>query len=134
MSVIGDENIFRLQIPMIDSYGMAILNSIQELEKGVLGQSIITHEMALFGDVGEEIAFRAILHDNIRAFWAIQNPFQGNHVGMLAGLVMKSNLSLLKSSLPGVQSMFGKSLYRVEFVGIDIDGSVDHAVSSNTED
>lgn len=133
-SIISHQNILRLKVPMEDSNGMTVLNSIQELEKGMFGQSIITDEMALFRDVGEEITLRAILHHNICAFWAVQNSLQGNHVGMLASLVVKSNLGLLEATLPGIQSMFGESLYCVELVGVNVDSSIDDTISSDTED
>jgi hypothetical protein len=45
------QNILRLEIPVVDSNGMAELNGVQELEKDMFGQSVVTHEAALFGDV-----------------------------------------------------------------------------------
>ena len=50
-ALVSYQDVLRLQIPVVDSNGMAVLHGIQDLEKGPLGKSIITNVLALLGDV-----------------------------------------------------------------------------------
>jgi len=50
-ALVGDQDVLRLQVPVVDSNGMAVLHGIQDLEESSLGKSIITNILALFGDV-----------------------------------------------------------------------------------
>ena len=133
MTIVGDQNILRLEIPMVDSNGVAKLNGIQKLQENVFGQAVVAYEMPLFGDIGEQVTFRAILDHHICAFWAVQNSHERNHIGMLTGLVMESNFCLLETSLSGIQSMLGKSLHGVELVRIDVDSLIHNAIGPKTK-
>lgn len=110
------------------------MDSIQDLQEGMLGQLIIAHESALFGDVGEKITLGTVFDHDKGAVRAVKNAEQGYHIGMLARLVMKSNLSSLEAPCPGIQSGFGESLDRVSDVGQDVDGLVDHSIGTNSKD
>jgi hypothetical protein len=85
---ISDQNILWFEVAMIDSQGVAILDSVQDLEKSSLGQDIISYIVAMFGDTGEQVTFGAKLDDNVDAVERIHNTDKGNHVRMLAGQVM----------------------------------------------
>ena len=50
-ALVGDQDVLRLQVSVVDPNGMAIFNSIQDLEEGSLGKSIITDELTPFSDV-----------------------------------------------------------------------------------
>lgn len=89
---------------MVDPNGMTIANSVQDLKECMLGQGIIADKLSSFGDVGEKIAFRAKFDDHKGTVTAIQYPYKGNHVGMLAGSDVQFDLSLLESPLPVVES------------------------------
>lgn len=103
-SIICDENVLRLEIPVVDSNGVAVVYSIQDLEESPLGKSVITDILSLLGDVGEEITLRAVLDDHEGAVRRIQNLYQRNYVGMGTGLMMELDLSLLKLLLTGLQT------------------------------
>lgn len=76
MAIIGNQNVLRLEIPVVDSKGVAILDSIQELEEHVLGESIISNKAASFSDVAEKVTFRAVLDHNECAVGAVQDAQQ----------------------------------------------------------
>jgi hypothetical protein len=61
------QNVLWLEVPVVDSNGVAVLYGIQNLEESSLGKGIITNKLASFGDVGEEVSFRAVLDDNVCA-------------------------------------------------------------------
>jgi len=96
MTVIGYQNVLGLQVPVVDPNGVAELDSVQKLKEDMLGQSVVAHKTALFSNIREQIAFGTVFDDNECAVWAVQNPHEGNDIRMLAGLVMQSNLPLLK--------------------------------------
>lgn len=133
VAVIGNQNVLRLEVPVVDPDGMAKLNSIQKLEKDVLGKLIVSNEAAALGNVAEKITFGAVLNHDKCAVGTVQYAHERDHIGMMAGLIVHGNLSSLETLLTGIQSMFGKGLYGVQFVGVNVDGLVDHTVSTHTE-
>lgn len=132
MAVVGNQNVLRLEIPVVDSNGVTELNGVQKLKEDVLSESVISNKAAAFSDVAEEITFWAVLDYNECAVGAVQDAHQGNHVGMLAGLVVHSDLSSLEALLSGVQSMFGQGLDSVKFVGVDVDCLIDYAIGAHS--
>lgn len=133
-ALIGDEDVLRLQIAMVDSLGMAKLDGIQNLQEGMLGQTVISNETALFGDIGKKISFRAEFENHERAIWAVEDSDQGHNVGMLTGSVMESDFSSLDATLASVQAGLGESFDGVGDAGQDIDGLVDDPKGADSED
>lgn len=113
---------------------MAIFNSIQDLEESTLSPVIVTNELALLSDVGEQITFRAVLHDNVCAVRSVHNLDQRNNVGVRTSLVMELDLALLKLALARLKADLVKRLYSIGNIGLDVHGSVDDSISSDSED
>lgn len=130
--MVGDQDVLGLQVAMVNTNGMTILDGIQDLQERVLGQLIVAHEPALFGDIGEQVALWAEFDHDERAVRAIQNAEERDHIGMLAGLMVKSDFPPLEPSLSGIQSGFGKSLHGIWDVRQDVDGLVDHSIGTNS--
>jgi len=103
-TLVGDEDILWLQIPVVDSNRMAVLHGIQDLEKGPLGKGIVPNILASLRDVGKEITLGAVLNDNVSAVRRVHDLDQGNHIGMGTGLVMQLDLALLELALAGLQA------------------------------
>lgn len=132
--MVRNQNVLRLQVPMVDSNGVTVGHGIQNLEESVFGKPVVSNVVALFSDVREQIAFWTEFDDNESAVRAVQDSYQGNNVWMLAGLVMECYLPSLEALLSGVQSVLGQSLHSVGDVGVDVDRLVDHAICANAED
>ena len=58
---------------MVDSNRVAVFNGIQNLEESALGHGIVTHVLALLGDVGEQVTFWAVFNDNVCAVRSVHN-------------------------------------------------------------
>jgi len=133
-ALVSDKHILWLQVPVVDTDGMAVLYSIQNLEKSTLGHGIIANELALLGDVGEQITFWAVLNHNIRAIRCIHDLDQRHHVWVGTGLMMELDLTLLELSLARLKTNLVQCFYGIWNVGVDVHGSVNNSISSNTED
>lgn len=133
-SLVGDQYIFRLQIPMVDSNGVAVLNSVQDLKESTFGPVIITNELALLSDVREEITFRAVLDDNVGAVRSVHDLNQRDNVRVRTSLVVELDLSLLKLALARLKANLVKRLHSIRDVGLEIHGGVDNSISTDTED
>lgn len=70
---IGHQNIFRLQVPVVYRYRMAVANRIQDLEKCLLGHQIVSNVAASLSDTGEQVTFRAVLEDDVCAVVGIHD-------------------------------------------------------------
>lgn len=66
-SFVGHQDIFWLQVPVVDPNGMTIFNGIKDLEKSPPGKSIVADVLPSFGDIGKEIALRTVLNDDVGA-------------------------------------------------------------------
>lgn len=131
--MVGHQDVLGLQVAVVDPNGVAVLNGIQNLQESMLGQLIIAHKSALFGDVGEQVALGTKFNHDERAVRAVQDAEQRDNIGMLAGLVVQGDLSSLEASLPGIQSGFGESLHGIGDIGQDVDGLVDHSIGTDSK-
>ena len=102
--MIGDEDVLRLEVAVIDAQIMTKLNGAQDLQEDRLDQEIVADEMALFGDAGEEVPSRTEFEDNVRAFGGIHDAGQPDHIGMLASQTVEPDLALLAFQLPRIQA------------------------------
>lgn len=133
-ALVSHQNVLRLEVPVVDSNGVAVLDGIQDLEEGPLGKSIITNKLALFGDVGEQVTFGAVLNDNVGAVRGVHDLYQGNNIGMGTGLVVELDLPLLELVLPGLEANLVQGLDGIGGVCVDVYGRVDDAVGTNAQD
>lgn len=133
-ALVGDQNVLRLQIPVVDSDRVAVFNSIQDLEESTLSPVIVTNELALLSDVGKQVTFRAVLDHNVCAVRSVHDLDQGNNVRVRASLVVELDLALLKLALARLKANLVKRLYSIGNVGLNVHGSVDDSISSDSED
>lgn len=132
-ALVGDQDVLWLQVPVEDAHGMAVLDGVQDLDKSALDHGIVPHKLALLGDVGEQVTFRAVFNDNIGAVWGVHDFDQGNHVGMGTGLVVELDLPLLELALTRFQTDLVQGLDGIGHVGLDVHGCVHDSIGSDTE-
>lgn len=82
VAMVGDQDVLRLQIPVVNSKLMAVLHGIQDLEEDLLGKFILTHIPTTLRDIQEEVALGAILQNNIDAVGIIHNLKHRHHILM----------------------------------------------------
>lgn len=133
-TIVPNQDVLRLEIPVVDSLGMAMLDCGKKLQKHVLGLEIITDVVAFLGDLGKQIAFLAVLENNVCALRAVQNLQEGNHIGMLARKVMQLDLAVLESLLAWVESGLGQGLDGVGHVGHYVASLENSSIGPNTDD
>jgi hypothetical protein len=131
-AIVHNKDVLRLEIPVVDSARVTVLDSRQDLQKYIPGLHVVADILALLGDLGKEISFRAVLKDNICAVRALQGLVKGHNIGMLA-LVVKLDLAILESPLTFVKANLGQGLYSILNVGQEVPSPVDSAICTNTE-
>lgn len=130
---VGHEDVFGLQVAMIDPLGMTVNDGIQNLQEGTLGRVVVPNVGATLGDVTEEIPFRTKLEDHEGAIRCVDDTVEREHVGMLAGLVVQSYLAPLDATLARIQFSLGQDLDGIWDVGQDIKSLVDNTESTDSE-
>lgn len=113
---------------------MAELYGVQNLEKCTLDHGIVAYVLALLGDVGEQITFRAVFDDNVGTVWGIHDLDQRDNIGMSAGLMVELDLSLLEFPLARLKTDFVKCLYCIWDASLDVHGCVHHSIGSDSKD
>jgi hypothetical protein len=113
---------------------MAELYGIQELEEHTLDQGVIPDKVALVGDAGEQVALGAKLHHDVGTVHGIHDANKGDHIGMLAGLVVETNFALLIFELSGIQPRLVEGLDGILDMRVDVQGSIYNSIGTDTED
>jgi hypothetical protein len=119
---------------MIDSQGVTVFDSIQELQENPLGQNVVSDKITMLCDVGEEITFRAKFNDDISAVDSMQDFDQVDHIWMCASAVVQGDFSFLESALSCIESDLWKGLDSIWDVSKGVDCSVDDTICTNTQD
>jgi len=112
---------------------VAVLDSIEDLEEDAASEGIVTQIPLLLGNLGEEVALRAELEDDVCALRRIQNLQHRDDVGVLADLVVELDLPLLEAALARLQADAVESLDGIWSTSLEVDGLVDDAISTDTE-
>ena len=56
-ALIGHQNVLWLEVSVVDAHRMAVLDCIQYLQEGMLGEQVVPDKVATLSDVAEEVAF-----------------------------------------------------------------------------
>ncbi|KAL7355917.1 hypothetical protein ACKS0A_05821 [Histoplasma ohiense] len=126
--MICDQNILWFKVPVVDSNGVTVLHSIQNLEKSTFGKEIVSNKLAFVSNVGEKIALRAKLNNNKSTIKRIHYADQRNHIGMLTGQMMELDFPLLKFPLSRVQTCFVEGFNGVRHMGMDVDSGIHNTI------
>lgn len=73
VSIVLDKYVLRLEVSVVNSKRMAVLDGVQDLEESSSRKEIISNKVALLGNLGEEIALGAELKENVGASGSIDN-------------------------------------------------------------
>ncbi|KAF3918347.1 hypothetical protein ABW21_db0207770 [Orbilia brochopaga] len=133
-AILGDQHVFRFQVPVIDTHGVAVLDGVQQLQEDSPRQHVVPHIVAVLGDVCEQVTFGAVLDNDICAVDGMQDLDQVDHVRVCAGTVVQGDFPLLEPALPGVEADLGQRLDGIGDVGVDVDCGVDDTVCADAED
>lgn len=133
-SLVRHQDVLGLEVPVVDPEGVAELHGIQQLQKHTLDQGVVADKVPFVGDTGEEITLRAVFHYDVGTVLGIHDAGKGHDVGMLAGQMVQTDLTLLVLELAGVQPSLVECLDRIADVGVDVQGRVDDPVGADTED
>lgn len=124
---------------MVNAQPVAVLHGIQDLEEGSLDQRIITYVSAPFGNVGEEVTFRAVLQNYKGAIRVIHNLEHRHYVGMCRSCIVERDLPGLELLLPSIQrSAIGielvERLYSIPGLGVVVERGIHHSVGAGSQD
>ena len=118
---------------MVNSQGVAELNSIQDLEESALDQGIISDKETLVGNGRKEITLGAVIKDHIGTIRGIHDANERNDIGMLAGHMVQSDLPLLVLELAGVSGLV-EGLHGIHDLGVDVDSSINNPIGAYSQD
>jgi hypothetical protein len=77
-AIVEAENILRLQVTVINTETMTILNCIEQLKEYVLNQSVVPEIAAAMQYLREQVVVRCVVHDNIGAVVVLNDTMQSN--------------------------------------------------------
>ena len=72
---------------------MAVFNRIEQLQEDVLDEFILAEVPALVEDLGEEVTVLAVVHDDIREIFILNNTMEGNDIWVGGGKLVETDLA-----------------------------------------
>ena len=87
------QDVLRLQVAMIDTDTMAILNCVKQLKENVFDEVVIAEIPAIVKDLGKEIAITAILQDDEGVIVVLDDPQELDNVRVAGHELMESDLA-----------------------------------------
>jgi hypothetical protein len=78
---------------MINTQRVAILNRIEQLQEDVLDELILAKVPALVEDLGEEVAILAIVHNDIRKIFVLDDTMERDDIGVGGGALVEMDLA-----------------------------------------
>lgn len=137
-AVVKAEDVFGLEVSVVNTEGVTILNAIEHLQEYVLDEVVVTKISTAVEDLREQVVVWSVVHDDVGVTVLFDDSMKGNDVGMGAGDLVESNLAYVDLSLAGclVGIRMHKALDCVGFRGGDghVLCSVNHAIPTHTED
>lgn len=92
-TVVEAENVLRLQVAVVDVERVAVLNCVEQLKEHILDELVIAEVSAIMENLSEEIAVRAVVHDNPSEMRVFDNAIKGHNAGMCRSELVKGDLA-----------------------------------------
>ena len=139
VSIVCHQDVFRLEISVVYSQLMAMLDGIQYLEEDIPAEFILANVLAQLGDIEEQVTLGAVLQNDVDAVRVIHDLEHGHDVWVCRGQVVKSDLALLVGNLSTLQGSavgieLAQTLDCIANASLDINSRVDDAIGSGTKD
>jgi hypothetical protein len=132
------QNIFRLQIAVIDTQRVAVLDGVEKLVEYMLDQACVAEVPAAVQDLREQVSVGSKIHNDIRVATLFHNTVQSHDVRVHAGELVERNFADVELALAGrggrlrVYETFNSVIaWRM---GARLDGAVDDTVATDSED
>ena len=81
-AIVEAENILRLQVTVINTETVTILNCIEQLEEHILNQCVVPEIAAAMQYLCEQVMVRCVVQDNIGAVVILHDTVQSNDAGV----------------------------------------------------
>jgi hypothetical protein len=80
VSIIGYQNVFRLEVHVGDPQTVAMFHGIQDLKECSADENIIANLPTPLRDVGKGVALWTVFQYDVCAMWVVHNLEHGNYV------------------------------------------------------
>lgn len=97
--VIEAQHILRLQVAMINTEIMTVLDCVKQLQENMLDEVIIAQITTAVQDLPEQVSIAGVLHDDVRMIVLLDNPMKGSDAWVSGCQLMKSDLANMKLPL-----------------------------------
>lgn len=113
LSAVGTQDVFRLEVTMVDAERVAVFDGVDDLQEHALDQRVVADIPLTVGDHAKQVSILAIVEDDVDEFPFFDRLVHGHDVAMCRGELMERNLAALELSLARVERGFEQALDRV---------------------
>lgn len=131
--VLVTHDILRLDVAMVNSSSVTVLQAVDELTHGVFDDSILTHEGASLRQELEEVAACAVVEDNEDVAVFFDDSVQGEDAGVWRDRGVETNLAFLEGRLTTTGLGFEHALDGKVRRGEEVEGSEDDSAGAVTK-
>lgn len=95
------ENIFWLQISVVNSERVAVLDCIDELQEDIFDEVVLSKISAAVEDLCEQIVVRGIVHHDVGVISLLNDTMQGDYTRVGGGQLVQSDFADVDLPLTG---------------------------------
>lgn len=106
-SIVEAEDVFGLQVPMINIQRMAVFYRIKQLKENLPDQVILTKIPPIVQDLREEITVTTVIHDDPGVLVVFDDAMEGHNARMCRGQLMKSDFADMQLPLASCAPLVG---------------------------
>jgi hypothetical protein len=134
-TVIGAENILRLEVAMKDAFLMTRVNSVNDASKDCLDE-IIVISVKMKGDGTEQVAAGAKIQNNIDKITLIDDFMHHEYIRVITGKHVEIEFASLKFGRSGIVRLtetFDSIVDRIADGGVEVEGFVNNTIGTRTK-
>lgn len=123
---------------MVDAQLVAVLDSVENLQESLLGKQVVANIVTTLGDVEKQVAFGAVLQNNVDAVDIVHDLVNRYDVAMRRSLVVQVNFPLLVCHLAALKRRaigieLAQALDSIANACGNVNGRVNYTVGTSAE-
>ena len=98
-AIVEAKDVLGLQIPMINTQSMAIVNCVEQLKENILDEGVVSQIAAAMENLRKQIMIRCVIHDDISVVEVLHNAVECDNARVSGCDLMQSDLADMNLSL-----------------------------------
>lgn len=122
-----------LQITVVDTFGVTVVDRVCNLAKNGLDAAVIAHVPTALGDGVEEVTLETTVKDHVQTAILLNDLVQGGNVGVVRDQTVDVSFVVLEGALASIEPNLTETFDRADLARAGVHGAIDRAIGANSE-